>query len=72
MGITYVYQGLCKWRNKYHDKFNSDGEKVSDIVPSNYFTRCVSGESYEMGFPEDANMMPPEGYYALLEEPCLN
>jgi hypothetical protein len=30
------------------------------------------GESYEMEFPKSADMKPPEGYYALLEEPCLN
>jgi hypothetical protein len=27
---------------------------------------------YEVGFAKDADMMPPEGYDALLEGPCLN
>jgi len=39
----------------------------TDIVPSNHCTGYANAETYEMEFPEMADMMPPEGYYALLE-----
>jgi len=54
-------------KKNYDYEFNPDTEKVADIVPQYFFYKCPSGESYEMGFPKGADMMPPEGYYALLE-----
>jgi len=33
-----------------------------------FSTKCSFGASYEVGSPEDADTMPPGGYYALLEE----
>jgi len=44
----------------------NDLEKVADVVPSNYFTRCAPGERYEMAFPKVANMKPPKGSQYLL------
>jgi len=35
----------------------------TDIVPSNHFTRCASGESYEKEFPEDAPYKASEGVH---------
>jgi hypothetical protein len=31
------------------------------------FARMMLGESYEMEFPEDGDMMPPSGFNTLLE-----
>jgi len=43
-------------KNKYHCKFNPDKEKVADIVPLYFSTRCPSGESYEMEFAKGADI----------------
>jgi len=59
-------------KDKFDYKFSPDLEKFADIFLHVFSTRCSFGANHEVGSPEDADMMPPEGYYALLEEPCLN
>ena len=63
---------LKAFHKRNHYEFNPNTEKSADIVLYVFSTRCPFGASYEVGSPEDADTMPPEGYYALLEEPCLN
>jgi hypothetical protein len=46
-------------KNKNHYEFNPDIEEVIEIVPIYFSTRSPSGESYEMEFPEDADIVLP-------------
>jgi len=41
----------------------------TDIVPSNHFTRCAPGASYEMGNPKGADTML-QGDLTIPLEPC--
>jgi len=52
---------------QFHYEFNPNLEKFQDIVLYIFSTRRSFGASYEVGSPEDADTMPSEGYYAILE-----
>jgi len=60
-GVPFVEPGFAFVHSVY-----------TDIVPSNHFTSCAPGESYEMELPKGANMKPPRGYYTPLEACFFN
>ena len=47
-GVPFVESGFIFAHSVY-----------TDIVPSNHFTSCAPGASYEMGNPKGANTKPP-------------
>jgi hypothetical protein len=52
-------------KNRY--EFNPNKEEVIEIVPPYFSIRSLSGVSYEMEFPKDADTKPPRRYYTSLE-----
>jgi hypothetical protein len=53
-------------KNKFRCEFNPNPEKVADIIPIYFSTRCPSGEDYEKEFSEDADIKPSRDFNIFL------